>query len=169
MIDKQNQSLSLRQQCMLLNVWRSNMYYQPMVPANDSFFANQIHELWLEMPMYGYRRITAELKRQGCEINHKRVLRIMQEMHLQALYPKPKTTINNHSHKIYPYLLRGVKITYRNQAWATDITYIKMPNGFMYLIAIIDIYSRFILSWRFSNTLEASFCGEALNQWFGHN
>jgi putative transposase len=163
MIDKQHEFLSVRQQCLLLDIWRSNIYYQPITAEDETILANQIHELWLQMPFYGYRRITADLQRQGHKINHKRVLRIMQEMHLQALYPKAKTTVRNPEHKIYPYLLRDLAIVRPNQGWATDITYIKMPGGgFMYLIAIIDIYSRFILSWRFSNTLDTKFCEEAL-------
>lgn len=166
MIDKQHKTLSLRQQCILLDVGRSNMYYQPTPAPDESLLANQIHELWLEMPAYGYRRITAALQRQGYDINHKKVLRIMQEMHLQALYPKPRTTMHNPDHKIYPYLLRDLNITHPNQIWATDITYIKMPHGFMYLIAIIDIYSRFIVSWRFSNTLDTQFCEESLKEAF---
>jgi len=118
------------------------------------------------MPSYGYRKITEELQQQGYDINHKKVLRIMREMHLQAIYPKPKTTIHNPNHKIYPYLLRDLAITHPNQVWATDITYIKTPNGFMYLVAIIDIYSRFILSWSLSNTLDTQFCENALNEAF---
>jgi putative transposase len=164
MIDKQHKKLSLRRQCILLDVCRSNVYYKPTIDENESWLANTIHDLWLEMPFYGYRSITAELQRQGLNINRKKVLRIMREMRLQALYPKPKTTVHNPSHKIYPYLLRDLKITHPNQVWATDITYIKTPNGFMNLIAIIDVYSRFVLSWRLSNTLDTQFCEDALKE-----
>jgi putative transposase len=167
MIDQQHELLSVRQQCMLLDIWRSNVYYQSITAEDETTLANQIHELWLQMPFYGYRRVTADLQRQGHKINHKRVLRIMQEMHLQALYPKTKTTVRNPSHKIYPYLLRDLAIVRPNQGWTTDITYIKMPDGFMYLIAIMDIYSRFILSWRFSNTLDTQFCEDALKEAMG--
>ncbi|MFH1831415.1 MAG: IS3 family transposase [bacterium] len=162
MIDERHRSLSLRQQCALLDVGRSNLYYQPTIAPDESWLANNIHELWLDMPFYGYRRITAELQRRGSAVNHKKVLRIMREMQLQALYPKPKAAAHNSRHKIYPYLLRDLNITHLNHVWATDITYIKTPNGFMYLVAIIDIYSRFILSWRLSNTLDAQFCEDAL-------
>jgi putative transposase len=162
MIDKQHKALSVRRQCTLLSIGRSNIYYQSADTSDDTFLANQIHELWLTMPAYGYRKITAELRKRGYHINHKKVLRIMQETHVKAIYPKPKQIARNLNHKIYPYLLRDLTISKPNQVWATDITYIKMPTGFMYLIAIIDIYSRFIVSWRFSNTLDTQFCEDAL-------
>ena len=134
-------------------------------PANDSMLANEIQEIWLEMPFYGYRRITVQLRRNGYDVNHKCVLRLMNDMNLQALYPRPKTTKRNKDHKVYPYLLRDLLITRPNQVWATDITYIAMPTGgFMYLVALIDVYSRFILSWRLSNTLDTSFCLDMLDQ-----
>lgn len=166
MLDKAHQFLSIRQQCTLLDVWRSNVYYQRVDAPDESLLANEIHDLWLEMPVYGYRRITAALRRNGHKINQKKVLRIMREMRLQAIYPKPSTTRRNKEHKIYGYLLRGLKISHPNHVWATDITYIKMPGGFMYLIAIIDIYSRFIVAWCLSNTLDTQFCEDVLNDAF---
>lgn len=162
MIDAQYAELSIRKQCRLLAVNRSNIYYDPAPTRDDTELANEIHELWLEMPFYGYRRITAELNRRGYLINHKRVFNLMRAMNIKALYPAPKTTIASPDHKIYPYLLRGLQIVRPNQVWSTDITYIKMPNGFVYLVALIDIYSRFILSWRLSNTLDKSFCLDML-------
>jgi putative transposase len=126
--------------------------------SNDTMFANLIADLWLEMPYYGYRRITAAIQRQGYNINRKRVLRIMREAKIQAMYPRPNTSIRNESHKVYPYLLKGLVIDRPNQVWATDITYIKTQTGWMYLVAMIDLYSRYLISWRLSNTLETAFC-----------
>lgn len=167
MINLHHVNLSVRKQCDLLGLWRSNVYYKPRPGQDDVLFANEIHDLWLEMPFYGYRKITATLKRRGYDINHKKVLRLMQDMNIQALYPKPNTSMHNPAHKKYPYLLKNVPISRPNQAWCTDITYIKMSNGFMYLVSLLDIYSRFILSWSFSNTLDKSFCLDMLNQGLG--
>ncbi len=162
MIDTDLKNLSIRKQCNLLSVNRSNIYYEPTPPKDDTELANEIHELWLEMPYYGYRRVTAELQRRGYPINHKRVLNLMRAMNLKALYPAPKTTITSPDHKVYPYLLRDIHIVSPNQVWSTDITYIKISSGFVYLVAIIDIYSRFVLSWKISNTLDKSFCLDML-------
>ena len=125
--------------------------------------ANLIVELWYEMPYYGYRRITASLQRQGYVVNRKRVLRIMREAKIQAMYPRPRTSMGNKSHKKYPYLLKGLVIDRPNQVWATDITYIKVKTGWMYLVAIIDMYSRYVIAWRLSNTLESTFCLDMLD------
>lgn len=164
MIDINHDQLSVRKQCQVLGVGRSNIYYTPMIAPDESILANEIHELWMEMPCYGYRRITAELQRRDYDINHKRVLRIMRDMNIQAIYPKPKTSQANKDHIKYPYLLRGITVQEPDQAWATDITYIKLPHGFAYLVGIIDIYSRFILGWTLSNTMETGFCLEALEK-----
>lgn len=123
-----------------------------------------IDEQYMETPFYGWPRMTAILQRQGYAINHKRVQRLMQKMGIQAIYPKPKTTRSNPGHKIYPYLLRDVEIVRPNQVWSTDITYIPLANGFMYLVAVIDWYSRYILDWRLSNTMDGIFCIDALEQ-----
>lgn len=163
MIDKEHTSLSVRAQCVLLDIWRSNVYYCAEARPDESILANEIHELWLDMPQYGYRRIAAELQRRGHEVNRKRILRMMRDMCIQALYPRPKTTRINSEHKKYPYLLRDLKVATSNHVWATDITYIKLPGGFVYLVAIIDIYSRFIVSWSLSTTLETDFCLESLH------
>jgi len=162
MVDTQRQNLSIRKQCSLLGVNRSNVYYEQAPATDNTELANEIHELWLEMPYYGYRRITAELQRRGYSINHKRILNLMRSMKLRALYPVPKTTIALPDHKIYPYLLRDICIISPNQVWSTDITYLKISGGFVYLVAIIDVYSRFVLSWRISNTLDKSFCLDML-------
>jgi putative transposase len=162
MINKNHDSLSVHKQSALLGVARSSVYYRAKAPLDESILANEIHEIWLDMPCYGYRKITKELQRRGHKINHKRVLRLMRDMRIMALYPKPKTTVVNTQHKKYPYLLRDSKITGPNQAWKTDITYIRMLGGFVYLIAIIDVFSRFIVSWALSTTLETDFCLKAL-------
>lgn len=164
MIEMQHKSLSVRRQCSLLQINRSTIYYEAVRAAEDTKLANEIHELWLEMPFYGYRRVTAELRRRGYEINQKRVLRLMREMNVQALYPRPKTTIRSAKDQIYPYLLKGLEMNRPNQVWATDITYIKMPLGFAYLVALIDVYSRYVVAWRLSNTMDTHFCLEMLDE-----
>lgn len=167
MVDANNDLLSIRQQCELLSVNRSNFYYVPNPRQIDTLLANEIHEIYLDKPYYGYRRITAALKRLGYkDVYDNKVLGLMQAMNLQALYPKPKTTVRNSEHKKYPYLLGGLIINRPNQVWATDITYIKMGSGFMYLAALIDIFSRFVIQWMLSNTLDAQFCLTMLNRAF---
>ena len=143
MIDADSIGVSVRRQCLLLSLNRSTFYYRPSILIEESGFANEINEIWHEMPFYGYRRITAELQRRGNKVNAKRVLRLMGEMNLKAIYPRPRTTIRAPGHKIYPYLLKGLLIDAPNKAWSTDITYLKLPQGFAYLVALIDIYSRF--------------------------
>lgn len=158
MIDPQC-DLSIRNQCRLLSVSRSGYYYRakPLSPLNGELM-NLIHEIWTSTPFYGYRRITAELKQQGYEVNHKRVQRLMNLMNLQALYPKPNTSRARQQQVKYPYLLHDMKIKRADQVWATDITYIPMERGFLYLVALIDLYSRYIVSWNLSISLEAEFC-----------
>lgn len=117
---------------------------------------------YLETPFYGYPRMTQMLRRAGYAVNRKRVARLMGLMGIQAIYPRPKTTIAAPGHKIYPYLLRHVPITHNNHVWSTDITYLPLPGGYMYLVAVMDWHSRFVLSWQLSNTLETHFCLEAL-------
>ncbi|HWY36346.1 MAG TPA: IS3 family transposase [Nitrosopumilaceae archaeon] len=164
MIDASNGSLSIRSQCSLLGIWRSNIYYCTKDRPDEGIIANEIREIWLSMPCYGYRKITKELQRRNYKINHKRVQRLMREMRIAAIYPKPRTTLINSEHKKHPYLLKDLEITHPNQVWSTDITYIKIIGGFIYLIAIIDVYSRFIVSWSLSVTLEAEFCIDALDK-----
>ncbi len=164
MIAVNHELLSIRSQCSILKVNRSNLYYRPQIGANDTTIANDIHEIWSAMPFYGYRRITAELHRRGFQVNHKRVRRIMTEMGIQAIYARPRTSIRNKDHRVYPYLLRDVSIERVNQAWGTDITYIKLPHGFMYLVALIDMYSRYLIGWSLSNTMDVSFCLHMLQE-----
>jgi putative transposase len=122
----------------------------------------RIDELYTEWPYYGSRRITHELNQQGWKINRKRVQRLMQRLGLEAIYPKPRLSTPAAGHKIYPYLLRGVKISRPDQVWSTDITYIRLHGGFIYLVAVIDWYSRYVLSWEVSVNLDTSFCISAL-------
>lgn len=154
--------LSIVEQCALIGIPRSAVYYKERINGEDAMFANLISELWLEIPYYGYRKITEDLQRRDYNINHKRVLRLMREAGIQAMYPRPNTSMRNERHKIYPYLLCGLVIDRPNQVWATDITYIKMSDGWMYLAALIDLYSRRIIAWRLSNTMEVAFCLDML-------
>lgn len=122
----------------------------------------EIDKQYMETPFYGYPRMTAHLLRKGYKVNRKRVRRLMRQMGIEAIYPKRRTSVRNPEHRIYPYLLRNMKVTGPNHVWSSDITYIPMVHGFMYLVAVIDWYSRYILSWRVSNTLDGDFCREAL-------
>jgi putative transposase len=164
MIDQSFNDLSLREQFFLLNLNRSSYYYQAIEPNDiDQNIANKINELWLKYPFYGYRKITAVLRREGFLVNHKKVFRLMGEMNLSAIFPranKNKWIKANQSQ--YPYLLKDLAIEKTNQVWATDITYIRIHSGFVYFLAIIDLYSRFILSAYLSTSLEADFCVEML-------
>jgi len=166
MIDKGFSDLSLRDQFLLLNLNRSNYYYQKIEASQiDQNIANKISELWLKYPFYGYRKITAVLKREGALINHKKVQRLMQEMNLSAIFPKAnKNKWKKAQCDQYPYLLKNLAIDKTNQVWATDITYIRLREGFVYFLAIIDLYSRFILSSYLSTNLEAEFCVETLQK-----
>jgi len=164
MIEAEHRELSIRSQCQLLAVNRASFYYKPRVPSDAMSLANEIHEIWMGLPFYGYRRIGEELRRRGHAINEKRTLRLMREMGLQALYPRPRTTVRCREHKVFPYLLKDFSMSRPGQVGATDITYIKMPQGFGYLVAIIDVYSRYIVAWRLSNTLDTHFCLEMLEE-----
>ena len=165
MIDRRHPSLSIVRQCGLLGVSRSGLYYQPaVVSEEDLILMKLIDRQYLITPFYGARKMAAWLKSQSYSVNRKRVWRLMRLMGLKAIYRRPRTSKPAPGHKIYPYLLGGMKITRPNQVWAADITYIPMARGFLYLVAIIDWYSRYVLSWRLSNTLDAGFCIEALEE-----
>lgn len=166
MIELANKKLSVRQQCHLLGVNRSAIYYKGKRSVDESEIMNRIHEIWLKFPSYGYRRITKALQDEGYDINRKRAYRLMKLMNLEALYAKPKLSESHPEHKIYPYLLKGLSIGRPNQVWCTDITYVKMPQGFVYLVAIIDVYSRYIVSWRLSTSLDTAFCLDMLRSAF---
>jgi putative transposase len=154
--------ISVRRQCELLGIPRSSVYYQPVSDDEDEYYKLLIFEEYKGCPFYGYRKITEALRRKGHWVNRKRVYRLMREMGLKAIYPKPNLSKPAPGHEIYPYLLRGLAIDHPNQVWATDITYIRLQGGFVYLAAIIDLYSRKVLSWALSNTLDVQFCLDAL-------
>ncbi len=178
MIDRLNKHLSLTRQCQLLGLSRSSLYYQPVTDhTEDLALMARIDRQFLETPYYGSRKMTAWLRREGHVVNRKRVRRLMRQMGLQVIWQKPNTSKPNPEHKIYPYLLpvlaartccpyllRGLTIERPNQVWATDMTYIPMPKGFFYLVAIMDWASRRVRSWRLSNTMDATFCVEALEE-----
>ena len=157
--------LSVRRQCQLLSLTRSSLYYakQPENIFNLEIMP-LIDQIYTEMPFYGVRKITKELQDRGYRVNHKRISRLMRLMGLEAIYQKPNLSQPNKENRIYPYLLTGLNINRPNQVWATDITYIPMERGFVYLIAIMDWYSRYVLSWRISTSLDTSFCLDALQE-----
>ena len=162
MVDRKN-PLPVVRQCQLLDLARSTYYYQRRgVSAEDLKLMRLIDECHLQHPYYGSRRIRDWLDDRGRIVNRKRIQRLMRRMGLTALYPKRNTSRRNQAHRVYPYLLRNLAIDRPNQVWAADVTYIPMAKGFIYLVAIIDWYSRKVLSWRLSNTMDADFCVEAL-------
>lgn len=143
---------------------RSSLYYEPVGDSDDDLeLMRRIDELYTQAPYYGSRKITVELNKEGWKVNRKHVQRLMRKMGLEAIYPKPRLSNPAPGHQIYPYLLRGVKIDRPDQVWSTDITYIRLRGGFIYLVAIIDWYSRCVLSWEVSITLDTSFCVSALD------
>lgn len=163
MVEHHNPKLSVRQQCQLLSISRSSAYYQPSGENAENLSIMKLMDAeYLKHPFYGSRKMVYFLTRQGLEIGRHRVRRLMRVMGITAIYQKPRTTIPNQNHKIYPYLLKGAVIDRPNQVWATDITYIPMRKGFMYLVAVIDWASRKVLSWRLSNTMDTRFCVDAL-------
>jgi putative transposase len=162
MVEHEHAGLSVRRQCVLLGVNRSNTYYaSKTVAEKDIDIMNEMRCLFQESPFYGYRRINAALQNNGYVINHKKVHRLMQVAGLKALYPKKNLSIKNHAHKIYPYLLCDLKIDRPNQVWQTDITYIKIRHGFVYLVCIIDAFSRKIMGWHMSPFLDTEMCMQA--------
>jgi putative transposase len=165
MIDFNSSEISVAFQCNLLSINRSSVYYKPkQVKKRDLDLMRIIDEQYLETPFYGSRSMRNHIRRLGWTINRKPIQRLMRLMGLQAIYPKPRTTKPNPQNKVYPYLLRGLKINQPDQVWAADITYVPMSRGFMYLVAIMDWHSRKVLSWRVSNSMDADFCVEALEE-----
>jgi len=162
--------LPIQRQCALLAVSRSSVYYkrQDAVDAEDLVLMRLLDELHLKYPFMGSRRLRDELNKRGHLINRKRVTRLMRVMGLEALYPKKRTSKPNALHRRFPYLLKGLVIERPNQVWATDVTYVPMAHGFLYLVAVIDWASRAVLSWKLSNTLDADFCVEALEEAIAH-
>jgi putative transposase len=165
LIDSRSSQLSIRRQCELLGLNRSSYYYEPARETIENLrLMRRIDEQYLKTPYFGSRRMAIWLAREGEEVNRKRIRRLMGLMGLEAIHPGPRTTVRNPDHKVYPYLLRGVKIERRDQVWSSDITYIPMHQGFMYLTAVIDWYSRYVLSWSLSNSLDGRFCLETLEE-----
>ena len=157
--------IPVSRQCELLGLSRSSYYYQPRPVSNFNLeLMRLIDEQYTKTPFYGVPRMTVWLKRQRYEVNHKRVARLMRLMGLQAIYPTRKTSVPSKEHKIYPYLLRDIKIERPDQVWCADITYVRMYRGFIYLIAIMDWFSRFILAWEVSITMDVDFCIRALDR-----
>lgn len=162
-MNRGDREISLRRQCELLGVNRSGLYYEPAGESEENLrLMRLLDEQYTRVPFYGSRKMTEWLATQGHVVNRKRVSRLMALMGLAAVYPKPRLSQPGEGHKIYPYLLRGVSVERVNQVWSTDITYIRMAQGFVYLVAVMDWYSRFVLSWALSLTMELDFCVEAL-------
>jgi putative transposase len=169
LIEVGHPQLSVRRQCQLLGLNRSTLYYQPAVESPENLeLMRLIDRQYTAQPVFGSRRMTVWLQGEGYDVNRKRVQRLMRLMGLEAIYPRPKLSLLGKGHKIYPYLLRDVKVERVDQVWSTDITYVPLPSGFMYLAAILDWYSRYVIAWRLFNTLDGAFCldmlGEALGQ-----
>jgi putative transposase len=164
-VEPEHEDISVRRQCELLGVNRSGLYYRRLGESAESQkLMRLIDEEYTRRPFYGSRRMLRWLHQQGYPVGRHRVRRLMDLMGLEAVYPKPKLSQPGEGHKIYPYLLNGVTITRVNQVWSTDITYIRMAEGFLYLVAVIDWFSRFVLSWALSLTMEVDFCVEALQR-----
>jgi len=165
MIEPDHPVLSIGKQCTLLSIARSSFYYTPKGETEINLaLMRRIDEQFLETPFFGVRQMTWHLRNEGHLVNEKRVRRLMRLMGLMPIYQKPNTSRPAKGHKIWPYLLKGLRVERPNQAWAADITYLPMRRGFLYLVAIMDWHTRKVLAWRISNTLEADFCIEALNE-----
>ena len=165
MVEPANPDLSIGKQCGLLSISRSSFYYQPKgETAMNLMLMRQIDAQFLETPFFGVRQMTWHLRNEGHLVNQKRIRRLMRLMGFMPIYQKPNTSKAAKGHKTYPYLLKGLRVTRPNQVWAADITYLPMRRGFLYLVAIMDWHTRKVLAWRISNTLEADFCVEALNE-----
>jgi putative transposase len=165
LIDRDDAALPVAAQCRLLKIARSTLYYQPApASADDLAVMRRMDELYLAWPFYGSRRMVAVLRGEGVVINRKRARRLMRLMGLEAIYQKPNTSQGHPAHTVYPYLLRGLTIDRPNQVWCADITYIPMAKGFVYLVAVMDWFSRRVLSWRLSITMDADFCIEAVEE-----
>lgn len=165
MIDVNHPDLSVRRQCALLGIARSGLYYDPKESSEENLLLMRLlDEQYTRTPFYGVRRMTHWLHELGCGVDEKRVRRLLRLMGLEAIYPKPKLSEGGPEHRKFPYLLRGLAIRRPNQVWAADITYLRLRHGFAYLVAIMDWYSRYVLSWDVSNTMEADFCAAVLEE-----
>lgn len=165
LLEPEHPAISVVRQCELLGLARSSAYYQPVgVSQADLRLMRLLDEQYTRTPFYGVRRMTAWLQGAGEPVNHKRVARLLRTLGLEAVYPKPRLSQAAPEHRVYPYLLRGVTVARVNHVWSTDITYIRLARGFIYLVAVLDWYSRYVLAWAVSVTLDTSFCLEALEQ-----
>jgi putative transposase len=168
LVDRADDDLSIVAQCRLLKVARSTLSWRPaMVSEDDLRLMRQIDEQYLATPFYGSRRMVAVLCREGWVVNRKRVRRLMRMMRIEAIYQKPNTSRGHPDHIVYPYLLRGLVIERPNQVWCADITYIPMAKGFVYLVAVMDWFSRRVLAWRVSTDMDKAFCIDALREALG--
>jgi putative transposase len=165
LVDRADNAVPITRQCQLLKVARSTLYHRHMpVSADDLLVMRHLDEHYLATPFYGTRRMVIALERQGLMVNRKRVRRLMRLMGIEAIYQKPNTSQPHPAHKIYPYLLRNLVIDRPNQVWCADITYIPMAKGFVYLVAVMDWFSRRVLSWRLSIDMDSQFCVDALEE-----
>ena len=168
LIEPAHPQSSIARQCALVGLPRSTYYYQAQGESAENLTLRRLlDQQYTDTPYYGIRRMTAWLQSQGYGVNHKRVARLLRTMGLETIYPKPRMSQRHPEHRIYPYLLRGVPITRVNQVWSTDITYIRLHGGFIYLVAVMDWFSRYVLSWAVSITMDVGFCLEALDQALG--
>jgi len=159
MVDNQNSSLSIAQQCKILSIHRSGLYYKPCSESDENLtILRLLDEQYFKTPFYGVRKLTVLLNQQGFTINRKRVKRLMELMGWQTLYRYKSTSKPDKQNRLYPYLLKGLKVTRANQVWAMDITYVPMRKGFMYLCAVIDLHTRYVVNWSLSNTMTAEWC-----------
>jgi putative transposase len=158
MVERENKEIPLRTQARILSLNRSSLYYKPVEPSDTEVkLKHRIDEIYTDHPVYGSRRITQELRVEGWDVNRKRVQRCMREMGLQGICPGPNLSKRNLQHKVYPYLLHNVRPSRPNHVWGIDITYIRLKHGWMYLVAVIDWYSRYVVSWQLDQTLEMPF------------
>jgi putative transposase len=165
LVEWEHPEISVRRQCGLLGINRSGLYYEPVGESEENLLLMRLlDEQYTRTPFYGSRKMTEWLAAKGYAVNRKRVSRLMELLCIQAVYPKPKLSQPGEGHRIYPYLLRGTVVERVNQVWSTDITYIRMAQGFLYLVAVMDWFSRFVLSWALSLTMEVEFCVEALQR-----
>ena len=165
MIDRANPNLSISRQCRILSLSRSSFYYAAKGESEANLaLMRRIDELFMKYPFYGSRQMARQLRREGQCVGRHRVRRLMRLMGLEAIYQAPRTSDPHPEHRIYPYLLRDMAITRPNQVWCSDITYIPVQHGFLYLVAVMDWATRHVLAWRLSNTMDAGFCVEALNE-----
>ena len=165
MIERDDRQLPLTVQCQLLGVSRSSLYYRPQaISPKEVALQHRIDEIYMDCPFYGSRRITAQLRREGHQINRKRVQRYMREMGIYAICPGPNLSRRAQESQVFPYLLRGLEIVRANQVWGIDITYIRLLGGWLYLVAVLDWYSRYVVSWELDQTLELPFVLEAMGQ-----